>query len=475
MSNSDAIEHVIVVLFENRSFDHLLGWMSHPSYGGNADIEGLTGAINPSTGELMADAYQNPALMQTFRPFFTEDDIPLAGDLPHGRDEVAQQLAHSPVTGSFLMRGFAASYFHENPVQAGPFVTKPDCMRMLTPKSIPVTSYLAKNYVVCDHWFTPIPTDTHPNRMMSLSGYSEIDGTSSLEPDQYLVVDWAEDKGIPWRVYSDDFSFMMCMKNQTTGAFRGINVLKERAINGKYRSFSSFAHDYQYDTSFPSVTLIEPSYLDDPLAMEPNDNHPPLPMGPGEAFLLKIYNVFFGTQLARDRFDKTLLLVYYDEHGGFFDHVEPLKLLTTSGRAGTATKWLSFTTTGPRVPAIVISPRVDPGVFKKNLDHTSLLRFLAERFTPGSEFNPEVTARHAAGVTGGLCSLGEVINRSDARSPAPPPTVGMLPTVSYPNGRPATTPGQQAFLDARIRFQQTATDDMAAAHPETFFPLPHHS
>lgn len=474
MSNSDAIEHVIMVLLENRSFDHLLGWMSHPNYGADSRVEGLTGNVDPATGELLAEAYQNPALLQTFRPFFVDVDQPLAGDLPHGRDEVTRQIGLSPVTGTSSMRGFAASYFHENPVQAGPFVTKPDCMRMMTPKAIPVTAFLAQNFMVCDHWFCAIPTDTHPNRMMALSGYTEIEGTSSLEPDQYLVVDWAEENKVPWRVYSDDFSFMMCLENKTTGALRGLEVLKERATNGKYRGFSSFAHDFQYDADFPKVTLIEPAYSDDPLAMEPNDNHPPLPMGPGEAFLLKIYNAFFGTDLARERFNKTLMLVYYDEHGGFFDHVPPIKVLTPSGRAGTGTKWLSFSTTGPRVPAIVISPLVSPGVFKKNMDHTSALRFLADRFTPTKPFSAEVAARHAPRTADGLVSLGDAIDRSSPRAVPAPPSVGMLTTASFPNGRPVVTPGQEAFMNARKRFHDEAHDEVAATHPETYFTLPRH-
>lgn len=469
MSNSDAIDHVIMVLFENRSFDHLLGWMSHPKYGGNPAIEGLAGDIDPATGELIPDAYRNPALLQTFRPFFAETDEPLASDLPHGRDEVKTQMAHSDVTGQYTMRGFAASYFHENPVQAGPFVTKPDCMRMLAPSAIPVTSFLARNYCVCDHWFTPIPTDTHPNRMMALAGYTEIEGTSSLEPDQYLMVDWAEDNGIPWRVYSDDFSFMMCMVTKGLKPPRGLGVLAQRAQpNGTYRSFSSFAHDYQFDDDFPAITFIEPAFSDDPFAMEPNDNHAPLPMGPGESFLLKLYNVFFGTPKARERFGRTLVVVYYDEHGGFFDHVPPLVLPTSSGRSGSSPIWGSFGTTGPRVPGIVISPRVNPGVFKGNLDHTSILRFLGERFGNGKEFSPEVTARHA-NVGAALRSLGDVVDRDSPRTVPQPPVVGALRSVSYPSGRPATTPGQQGFLQARQMFQKTATDALADAHPDHFF------
>jgi phospholipase C len=468
MSKACAIEHVVLVLFENRSFDHLLGWLSHPRHDGNTAVEGLTGDVDLNTDELLCEDYRNPACFNIFRPYFVDKDEQLACDLPHGRDEVARQMAHSPVTGAYSMRGFAASFFHEHPEQAGPNVTKADCMRMLGPNAIPVTSFLARNFTVCDHWFSPIPTDTHPNRMMSLSGYTEIDGTSSLEPDQDLVIDWADRNGIGWRVYSEGFSYLMCLRDRATGAMRGMSVLAQRATNGNCRSFASFAHDLQYDDDFPSLSLIEPGYSDDPFEMEPSDNHPPLQVGPGEAFLLKIYSAFFQTRLARQRLDKTLLLVYYDEHGGFFDHVPPLTVLTPSGRLGSNTNWPSFSTTGPRVPAIVVSPLADAGVFKQNLDHTSVLRFLAERFTPGKPFNDEVAKRHAPRI-GGLVSLGNVITRSSPRPVPDPPAVGMLPTLSRPNGLPVTTPQQQAFAQAHHDLDQT---QLAKVHPESFFARP---
>jgi phospholipase C len=437
-----AVKHVILVLLENRSFDHLLGWMSHPRYDGNTAVEGLSGAVDPS-GELQDPSYQNTALLRVFRPYFADQDEPLASDLPHDRDEVARQLAHSSVTGSHTMRGFAASYFHQHPEMAGPNVTRADCMRMLGPAAAPVTAFLARNFTICDHWFAPIPTDTHPNRMMALSGYTEIQGTSTLEPDQELIVDWAQKNGVPWRLYSKGFSYLMCLRDTTTGALRGLEILAECAKNGTCRDFSSFTSDLQNDPDFPSLVIIEPGYADDPFETAPCDNHPPLPMGPGEAFLLKIYEAFFQTPLARSRLDESVLVVYYDEHGGFFDHVPPLTVLTPSGREGSATAWPSFTTTGPRVPAIVVSPLADQGVFKGNLDHTSVLRFLAERFTPGVPFNAEVARRHTGST--GLSSLGDVITRSTPRLVPDPPDVGELPTVTRAAGAPAQTPLQELF------------------------------
>ena len=461
-----AVKHVILVLLENRSFDHLLGWMSHPRYDNNSDVEGLSGAVDPS-GELQDPSYQNTALLRVFRPYFADQDEPLASDLPHGRDEVARQLAHSAVTGSRTMRGFASSYFHEYPALGGPNVTQVDCMRMLGPDAIPVTAFLARNFTTCDHWFAPIPTDTHPNRMMALSGYTEIQGTSTLEPDQELIVDWAQKNGVSWRLYSEGFSYLMCLRD-ASGALRGMKILEERAKGGTCRSFSSFARDLQDDPDFPSVTIVEPGYSDDPFETSPCDNHPPLPMGPGEAFLLKIYEAFFQTELARKRLDESVIVVYYDEHGGFFDHVPPLTVLTPSGRDGSATAWPSFTTTGPRVPAIVVSPLAEQGVFKQNLDHTSVLRFLAERFTPGVPFNPEVARRHAARV-GGLSSLGGVLTRSTPRPVPNPPAVGMLRTVSRPNGAPVQTPQQEIFAAVHRELDQ---EQLAIAHPASLFSRP---
>jgi phospholipase C len=85
-----------------------------------------------------------------------------------------------------------------------------------------------------------------------------------------------------------------------------------------------------------------------------------------------------------------MLLVFYDEHGGFFDHVPPLPIPTTIGSA-------QFTTTGVRVPAFVISPQVSGGrIFNDPLDHTAMLQLLADKFTPGGGYSVAVNARQGS-------------------------------------------------------------------------------
>jgi phospholipase C len=119
------------------------------------------------------------------------------------------------------------------------------------------------------------------------------------------------------------------------------------------------------------------------------------------------------------------------------------------------------------VPAIVASPLVEAGsVFSRNLDHTSVLRFLAERFTPGRAYDDRVRDRHASGL---LDSLGAVLTRDAARETPGPPRLGPFQQLAFPNGRPALTAGQKAFLGARAMAHEDHGDALADLHPESFF------
>jgi phospholipase C len=123
----------------------------------------------------------------------------------------------------------------------------------------------------------------------------------------------------------------------------------------------------------------------------PCDNHPPLAMAPGEAFLGRVYRALASNPATWAR---TLFISTYDEHGGFFDHVPPLRV-GYRGPAGVA-----FDTTGPRIPAILAGPCAPRrGVCKLPLDNTSILQLLAERFGHrGEGYSAEVTARAQQGI-----------------------------------------------------------------------------
>ena len=148
---------------------------------------------------------------------------------------------------------------------------------------------------------------------------------------------------------------------------------------------------------------------------------PPVPVAFGESLLLQVYDALGADPV---RWKKTLLIVTHDEHGGFFDHVLPLNVAQPPGAQwATAT---AFTTTGPRVPAFVVSPFVSQAIVSSvTLDHTSILQLLAERFgAPGENYSPQVDARRAAGI-------GSISAVLDAKAQRPSPYAAP-PDVTIP-------------------------------------------
>jgi phospholipase C len=395
------IRTIVLVMMENRSFDHLLGWMSHPDYGKRSDIEGLKGQIDPGSGELTEPSYRQEGRNQVWRPYIAGSDRPLHADLPHGRELVHLQMHKTP----FAMNGFAEAQFRDN--KDYPERLRPDSLMMLPPHLIPATALLAREFMVCDHWFSPIPTDTHPNRLMSLCGFTEIDQTAGEPiplPDHYSVLDYCNDNNLRWRVYREALSFVTL--------FKGMGLEKGTQ---RFRGVSDLAHDFQKESaaSFPQLIIVEPTYSDDPGSQTntmhvphpswliPTDNHPPNAMGPGEAFLAQVYRAVTSNER---RWQTTVMVVVYDEHGGFFDHVPPFKV-TTPAREGWKDK-TPFTTSGPRVPAIIVSPLV-PRASRTDLrfDHTSVLQLLADTAELGA-YSDEIRSRFKEGA---IHSVSEVI------------------------------------------------------------------
>jgi phospholipase C len=150
----------------------------------------------------------------------------------------------------------------------------------------------------------------------------------------------------------------------------------------------------------------------------------------------------------------TALIVTYDEHGGFFDHVQPPDAPVTAGGAG-------FQTSGVRVPAFVISPYVKPGsVFSEAVDSTSILQMLADRFTPGSAYSEAVQARQAY-----FRPLGAVLdNPRTAARPAPIPQ-NVLDQLSH--GAPAARVDTGEPTETAKAFNRAVTA-MAKLHPDQF-------
>lgn len=406
------INRIVVLMMENRSFDHLLGYLSLPEFGGLA-VDGLKAPFDPAV-------FGNPARWDEKRELptgpvrlpFPMPDRELPHDLPHERKKVTRQLAELPVSGLATMKGFAAAYaFAEGESQN---TTKPEPMGYCTPADIPVTDFLARNYAVCDRWFAPLPTSTQPNRLMALSGFTRIDETDKLIPDQPTVLDWMGNR-VRWRVYHAGFSFMTLMSRYWDDLLAG----------ERFRWFDELEEDIAKEgpDEFPQVIFIEPAYADAPIEFNwpPNDNHPPLPLAPGEDFIRAVYQVLTSNEAI---WNETALIITYDEHGGFFDHVVPPSIVTAPPPKAKWKDKTPFKTLGVRVPALIVSPYVNPGTVCSELfDHTSILQFIAEQFAPDKNgFSDDVNRRRdATDEELRIQSVAKVFNRVDPRPPVTPP------------------------------------------------------
>jgi len=423
----DKVKTVVLVMFENRSFDHMLGHLSLENI--NPDVDGLREPLSK---------YENLYEGDSYLPFPIPEDTALPFDLPHEIDYVTTQLALSEVNNKYMMSGFVEAYAAQSKVNPNP-----DCepMGYFNSKQVPITSFLAQNFCTCDRWFSALPTSTQPNRTMAFTGESSIFKTHfQLIDSTNNIFKWLTDHSIRWRVYHDGLTFFTLYPG-----------LWKYALGDNFRDYEYFFSDMQTEPEAerPQVILVEPSYNDAPhLGNDrPNDNHAPLAIGWGEDFLRSVYQ---SVTVNKQVWDNAVMVVYYDEHGGFYDHVPPPAVpYQTTGDPAQA-----FASLGPRIPGIVVSPLVEPGsICNSVLDHTSVLQFLAEKFTPGQPYSASVDARRTVGP--GISSLSIALTTEAPRAaPAVPPDPIFVKTALGRNIAAAPEPGMQSA------FEQAATDMM---------------
>lgn len=177
--------------------------------------------------------------------------------------------------------------------------------------------------------------------------------------DQDTIFDRLSAKSIPWRIYVGDIPQSILLLNQA-----------KKGNISNYRLFGQFEDDVARENeNFPAYVFIEPSYR-----VIGNDDHPPHDVHAGQNLIATVYNAIRRNDML---WRETLLIVTYDEHGGFYDHVPPPE---STHPGGTDMKEWTFDSLGLRVPAILISPYVEQGVFPAQLEHSSISRFLIDRF-----------------------------------------------------------------------------------------------
>lgn len=424
------IRTVVVAMMENRSFDHILG---HLALEGRT-VEGLR--ADPAWRDMVANRHGG----SVYRP----ERLPspyakLEADPPHGRAEIEVQLG-ALAHGAYAMDGFVDSYA---PAAPGPIgsADHPCVMGYFDGAQVPVSRFFADNFAICDHWHAPLPAGTQPNRLMAMSGTTSIDTNKVPLPGQELVYDWLNRHQINWRVYHAGVPFFALMLDRI-----------DDILSGRFRPFSQFYDDVVNEdpARFPQVIFVEPIYSDAPHLGPACDDHAPAGVKAGQDFLLQVYR---SLRRSRDLWNKSVLVVTYDEHGGFFDHLSPPMVPTDPPPGASWTR--RFKSLGVRVPAFVVSPYVTAGsVHHGVLDHTSILKFIGQCFGGGS-YSAVVDARPVGSVM-------DVLDNPNGGRAAPVPAslqnylAGATPDVGR---RPGTAPR----TPIEVNFQQALQS--IGAHP----------
>ena len=443
-------------MMENRSFDHILGYLALER--GWEKVDGVKPG-DPSWVARTTNKYNG----QLYAPFEQKNVTgKMAGDPPHEWTDIARQMGHGNASGEFPMNGFVENY--ANAREKPRIISKPPVMGYFTGKQIPVTDRLARNFAVCDHWFSSLPAGTQANRLMGMAGYSLIAHNTLPLPNHRLVYDWLAERKVRWRVYHEGLPFFAMMPNQ----------IGRILTSGNFRPLATLWDDVNDEppNEFPEVVFVEPWYTDGPHHSVSRDDHAPSSIVGGQQFLNEVYRSI----RVNPNWDGTVMIVTYDEHGGFFDHVSPPGVITPAPDGAHSNP--GFTSLGVRVPAIVVSPFVSAGsICDKPLDHTSVLKFIGQKFgerngkPPG--YSPQVDERDVQSVydvldleKGRAGNFVTAFPLDDTYLNQATPPAGYLPTSGRP---PSTLAGAFKFgLDAIRKhpgYNDHYYDDLLSAFP----------
>jgi phospholipase C len=393
LDNLNKIEHIVVLMMENRSFDHMLGYLTLEN--GRTDVDGLTKEMNNTYKGI---DYFPKRRAQTA---FLKDQDPC-----HAGKCVAEQLSNN--NGGFVSN-YALNYPKDLEIDL--------VMNYYSGATIRVYDQLVKDSCICDRWFCSVDGATWPNRLYSVTGQSGGTKDNKKIPlyDLPSFVRYLSAGKIPWRWYA----------HRSPATLRLIDSQYRNILHLKSDHFSFFDRRSEFGgNSFledaaqgklAAVSWIDPDF-GDPLTQShknENDDHPPVDIMAGQQLVLKLYNAV----VSSPQWDRTLLVVVYDEHGGLYDHVSPPTAEDDRPK---------FRRYGVRVPSFIISPWVEANIVSHVVfDHTSIIKTILLKFCRRKDGSiPDMGARvtHAN-------HLGALLTRT---TPRPVPIVSELqPLVAH--------------------------------------------
>ena len=312
------LDHVIVVMMENRSFDHLLGWL--PGADGKqaglsyTDSAGISHQTHPLAPDFQGCAFHDP-------------------DHSYDGSRVAW---NNGANDGWLRAGandiYSIGYYRQ--------------------QDLPFLGRVAPAFTACDRFFASILAPTFPNRFYSLSAVTDRISNIESRVDLPTIFDRFAAKRIPAAYYYGNFDFLL-LYQRYNAISRRLPQLFKQLKTGKLPAFSYVDPSYTFNDAGPAS------------GSQGNDDHPHADIRAGEYFMSRIYNAV----VRSPAWPRTLLVFTFDEWGGFFDHVPPPTAPDVKPE---------FEQRGFRIPAILVSPFARRGhVAHGTYDHTSILR-LAE-------------------------------------------------------------------------------------------------
>jgi phospholipase C len=345
------LKHIVVLMMENRSFDHMLGFMKKQVPG----IDGLNGdESNPDTATPAQDVVVEPTAAA---------QAELNPDPDHSWAGTNVQIFGNEAgvdDGSPKMKGFVKCYFNKRQ----DVNHSHNIMHCFSPEHLPVLTTLMQQYAVCDRWFSSLPGPTVPNRLFAHFGtsFGNVDNSVKIGDNGKSIYSRLMNAGRSTKIYFFDeksasvgFTFLLTNQPETMGTFEDF---KSDCANGL----------------LPDYCFVEPNYSDHDNKLA-SDQHPDHNIIAGENFIGDVYN---HVRQGPD-WEKTLLVIVYDEHGGTFDHVLPPQI-PPDGTPDPISGF-QFDRLGIRVPAIFVSPWIEPGtIIHTQYEHASIPASVANFF-----------------------------------------------------------------------------------------------
>ena len=439
-------DHVVSVMFENRSFDNLLGRLYEP--GEVHSFEGVAGKdlSNPipqwaeDGAERKVVPYTVATSMDSPNPDSGEEHTHVNTQLFNLIDPPANRAVMSALmTAPFnapgdgrstpTMDGFVTDYISAFTAEMGRQPTYEEYAQIMTgytPQQVPVISGIARGFATFDHWHCDVPSQTFTNRSFyhagTASGLVVNDPFTSfpLNNNAETIFERLQAAGLPWRVYVDHG-----MRISATGMIHAPRLQPFYASN--FSTIDDFFDDAARGT-LPAYSFIEPCLL-----YAHNDYHPaisalsqglsvdsPFSILGGEELLARIYTAVRESSTPQgSNYANTLLMVAFDEHGGTYDHVPPPLLDPPDPSAPAGQMGFRFDRAGIRIPTLAVSAYVDSQtVVSDHYRNTSLIRTLRERWPLGTP----LTGRDATAP-----DIAPVLTRTTARAQEDWPTVTPRP------------------------------------------------